>query len=194
MHSGRVFFARAHVALSMIALVVAPVSLSLAVSTTPRPGPNGQRPDTNQQQSATGGQAPATGDRQPPRKVHLKNIVVEEVGTGIRVVLMADGPLVAPHIIAFDKPPYRLAIDLPGVVPQVPAVSPVGTNGIERIRVAQFSRTPLVARVVVDMKSWKPYHLDRTVQDASRLAVVIGEVGPAKVGGRMPDAPQQERP
>ena len=71
--------------------------------------------------------------------------------------------------------PFRVFVDLEGVVPDVSPVTPVGRGHVERIRVALNQAVPPVTRVVVDMSSPQPYRLE--VGDRSTgLRIVVGTV------------------
>ena len=69
--------------------------------------------------------------------------------------------------------PFRVFVDLKGVVPDVSRVTPVGRGHVERIRVALHQATPLVTRVVIDMDSRQPYRL-KSDDGSTELQIVIG--------------------
>lgn len=71
--------------------------------------------------------------------------------------------------------PFRVFVDLEGVVPDVSPVTQVGRGQVERIRVALNQTTPPVTRVVVDMRSPQPYRLDTDYESAG-LRIVVGHV------------------
>jgi type IV pilus assembly protein PilQ len=85
-------------------------------------------------------------DLQPAKR--LVGVTVSEDGT---VVLKTDGE-VKPNHFALTNP-ERMVVDLPGIVKgKVPDQTP-GSGEVERVRVSAFKASPLVTRVVVDLKS-----------------------------------------
>lgn len=79
-----------------------------------------------------------------------------------------------------DRQPFRVFLDLPGVVPAVADVTPVGRGAVERIRVALHQSNPPVTRVVVDMAGRQPYRIERgSAGKAAELRIIIGPGHPA---------------
>jgi type IV pilus secretin PilQ/predicted competence protein len=100
------------------------------------------------------------------RPAELGDVLAVADSTGVSVHLASQGPLEGK---AFTLPnPPRVVVDLKGVVNRVTRrVHPVGAEGVERVRVAQFATAPEpVVRVVVDLDQMLPYHLEATDQGA----------------------------
>jgi type IV pilus assembly protein PilQ len=93
----------------------------------------------------------------------------------IRVTLRGNGRVEPSTVEATRALPPRIFLDLPGVSPAVPAVTAVGTHGVEKIRVATNSTSPLVTRVVFDLAARVPYGVERTGEQDRDLVLVIGE-------------------
>ena len=77
--------------------------------------------------------------------------------------------------------PFRVFIDLAGVVPDVPAITPVGWGSVEQVRTALHQLEPPITRVVLDLSSPQPYRLDEGT-DTTDLRIVVGAngVGPGQ--------------
>ena len=72
--------------------------------------------------------------------------------------------------------PFRVFIDLEGVIPEVPAVTPVGWGSVERVRTALNQPQPPVTRVVLDLSSPQRYRLDEGTDD-DELRIVVSAQG-----------------
>jgi type IV pilus assembly protein PilQ len=92
------------------------------------------------------------------------------------VILKGNGRLV-PRAVeeARDLPP-RVVVDFPEVHAGVPAVTPVESDSLTRVRVATNSVSPLVTRVVLDLKHRVTYRVER--QD-NAFVLVLGEAASA---------------
>lgn len=91
---------------------------------------------------------------------------------GLRVVMAANGVL-APKVFTVG-PPYRVVIDLPGVMNVVkPLVMPVNDPLLRRVRIGQHQQR---ARVVLDLDEAAPYEIR---QEDHRLVVRLGPQGEA---------------
>jgi len=134
------------------------------------------------------------GDGQPvapgPASPALTTVSVQALNGAVRITLSGRGPLVPAAPIEPEAPP-RLVLDFPGVVHTAPAMTNIGGREVVRVRIARFSTSPLVTRVVFDLARRLPYRLDTTGQAEGRVVVLIGtETAPA----RLPAAPVASRP
>ena len=82
--------------------------------------------------------------------------------SGPIVVLEGNGTLTPTNVQFIKEEPYRLVLDFQGVSSGVKPTTPVGNDLVDRVRVARFSATPLVTRVVIDLKRSVPYRIDQT--------------------------------
>ncbi len=105
----------------------------------------------------------ATSDSRP---AELSDVLAVADATGVSVQLAGRGGL-SGKAFTLENPP-RIVVDLKGVVNHVPRrTHPVGTAGVQRVRVAQFATAPEpVVRVVVDLDTQLPYRLEQTPQGA----------------------------
>ncbi len=87
------------------------------------------------------------------------------------VVLQGNGALTPATIELTKESPYRLVLDFAGVSSTVKGTTPVGSDPVDRVRVARHSASPLVTRVVIDLKRPVPYRVD---QSEGGLAIVFG--------------------
>ena len=92
----------------------------------------------------------------------LADVLAVADESGVSVLLSGDGPF-AGKTFTLDGPP-RVVLDLPGVVNRVTRrVHPVGTVGVQRVRVAQFATAPRpIVRIVVDLDQSLPYTFQAT--------------------------------
>lgn len=83
-------------------------------------------------------------------------------GETVTVLVKGLGP-VAGKAFALDNPP-RVAVDIPGILPsKARRVYPVGTGGVQRVRVAQFAVQPEpVVRVAIDLDAPVKYMVEST--------------------------------
>ena len=92
---------------------------------------------------------------------------------GITVVLGGNGQLLPSQVgEATDLPP-RLFLDFPDVRSGVPSVTPVELGPVERVRVAPNSRTPLVTRVVLDLRWPAAYRIETPETSERELRVIV---------------------
>jgi type IV pilus assembly protein PilQ len=163
--------------------------------------------------AASGTTEPAAGPAPAPAAspgtgvaTELVSVISERVEGRARVRLRGNGALSPTSIEEARDLPPRLVIDLPGVLPKVPAVLPVGGTDLKRIRVAANSQTPLVTRVVLDLTRRLPYRVDGDggreivieLGDAPAAAAATGD-GPADATAPTPtlaaaDAPAAPAP
>ena len=137
--------------------------------------------------------APDTRDAAPPAAVvatRLTSVSTRVEGAALRVTIKADGRLVPGTIQEIKDGSPRLALDFPGLSTSLAPVIPIGSGDVERIRAAQHSRTPLVARLVFDLRRPVTYRIDTSGQDRGELLVVLGdEAAPEAPPPTLPPAP-----
>ncbi|MGE3841421.1 MAG: type IV pilus secretin PilQ [Vicinamibacterales bacterium] len=88
------------------------------------------------------------------------------------VSLRGNGMLIPRPVEEARDLPHRLVIDLPGVASSVPATTPVDSDSLARIRVSANSVSPLVTRVVLDLKRKVPYRMEQTDEG---VVLILGE-------------------
>ena len=112
--------------------------------------------------------APVVETASLPRARAVRRIDANTSGDAVEVRISADGAL---KYKAFKlENPTRLVIDLEGVKNSVAKNTvTVGDDVVQRVRVAQFSAAPPVARVVIDLNRKSEYTID-TVGDQLRVA------------------------
>lgn len=84
----------------------------------------------------------------------LQNVTTEQEGADLRVKIMLSSP-VKPQIKTANDPD-RIVLDFPETSCSS-KTKEIDANGIQRLRVAQHSATPLIARVVIDLEKSYPY-------------------------------------
>ncbi len=115
-----------------------------------------QRPAAAPAQSATA--SVETGTTKPATR--LQSVRVGKIDSGYTVTLSGNGSLKATKVDAAETP-HRVFLDFTGVATgSAPAVTQVGNDGIERVRVATNSREPLITRVVIDLARKIPYTIE----------------------------------
>ena len=103
----------------------------------------------------------------------LERIETSADAEGITVLLVGNGQLLPGQVgEAADVPP-RLFLDFPNVRSGVPSVTPVELGPIERVRVAPNSRTPLVTRVVLDLRWPAAYRIETSETNERELRVIV---------------------
>jgi len=131
------------------------------------------------------------GQQLRPRGGHgIVEVKPEPSGNGVTVVIKGSGPL-AGKAFTLDNPP-RVAVDVPGVLPaKAQRVFPLGTAGVQRVRVAQFAVQPEpVVRIAVDLDGPIPYSLAST-EEGAVLRLGSGE-GPTPVFTAQGETPLPE--
>ena len=122
-------------------------------------------------------------DAPPPPTVRKSTVaavatVLERIETradaeGVTVLLVGNGQLLPSQVgKAADLPP-RLFLDFPDVRSGVPPVTLVELGPIERVRVAPNSRTPLVTRVVLDLRWPAAYRIETPETNEHELRVIV---------------------
>jgi type IV pilus assembly protein PilQ len=132
------------------------------------------------------------------RVAELDDVVAVADSTGVSVQLTGKGPL-AGKTFTLDNPP-RVVIDLAGAINRVTRrVQPVGTAGVQRVRVAQHATAPQpVVRIAIDLDKQLPFHFEPTAQGAllrlggAPAAVAEAPAAPETVAAAapIPPAPQ----
>ena len=103
----------------------------------------------------------------------LERIETSADAEGITVLLVGNGQLLPGQVgEAADVPP-RLFLDFPDVRSGVPSVTPVELGPIERVRVAPNSQTPLVTRVVLDLRWPAAYRIETSETNERELRVIV---------------------
>jgi len=94
----------------------------------------------------------------------LRAVRASRRGGDVVVALVGNGVLKASSVSESQDAPPRVVLDFEGIAAAsaVPAVLGVDQADVTRVRVALNSRTPLVTRVVVDLKRKAPYRIDVT--------------------------------
>ena len=78
----------------------------------------------------------------------------EQTAGNTSVILTGNGKLTAARVEQAGD--HRLFLDFPGVSPQMAAVTAIGKDPVERVRVGVNSQDPLVTRVVIDLRTAAP--------------------------------------
>ncbi len=92
---------------------------------------------------------------------------------GAIVTLSGNGRLAAGHVEELRDASPRLVIELPNVIPSVPAQIDVRQGPIERISVSVASRKPLLTRVILDLNRRAPYWVQPPEDDSSEFRIVV---------------------
>ena len=98
----------------------------------------------------------------------LRSVRTGALPNGYAVTLSGNGALVASSIEEARDLPHRVLLDFQGVNSRVPAVTPVNSSDVQRVRVATNSRDPLITRVVIDLAKKLPYTVE-TVGEELRI-------------------------
>ena len=103
----------------------------------------------------------------------LDRIETRADAEGITVLLGGNGQLLPSQVgEAVDLPP-RLFLDFPDVRSGVPSVTLVELGPVERVRVAPNSQTPLVTRVVLDLRRPAAYRIETPETNEHELRVIV---------------------
>ncbi|MEP7118011.1 MAG: secretin N-terminal domain-containing protein, partial [Acidobacteriota bacterium] len=105
----------------------------------------------------------------------LRAVRASRSGDEVTVAIVGNGPLTATTVQEAKDMPPRVLLDFEGVAAgrTVPAVVGVNQADVARVRVATNSRTPLVTRVVVDLKRKTPYRVEPAGADGEELRVIF---------------------
>ena len=110
----------------------------------------------------------------------LQAIRAEQANDSSSIVLSGNGRLSTKRVE--QAGPRRVYLDFPGVSPQVAAVTNIGTDTIDKVRVALNSREPVVTRVVIDLARDAQYHVESAGADGRdlRIGFTTAAAKPAK--------------
>jgi len=111
---------------------------------------------------------PARPAREP---LTLKKVNITSTPSGTRIAVSGTGALPPTSAEATNDDPPRLVLDFRGVTAPAQTVNGPADGPVARVRVAQHSRRPLVARVVIDLRTRMPFR----VEPAGGEVVVILE-------------------
>ena len=121
------------------------------------------------------------------KATQLRSVRIGKIDKGYAVTLAGNGSLVAAKVDETSDMPHRVFLDFAGVAAgSAPAVTPVNSEDIERVRVATNSREPLITRVVIDLARKIPYTVEtvgeelrvlftKAVEKAAEVATAITE-------------------
>ena len=90
--------------------------------------------------------------------------------------------------------PPRLFLDFPDVRSGVPSVTPVELGPVERVRVAPNSRTPLVTRVVLDLRWPAAYRIETPETSERELRVIVLNDEASRAEPAIPAVPEVAEP
>ena len=111
------------------------------------------------------------------RRLTAIEVIIE--GRGLIVTLSGDGQLAPTVICEAEHWPPRLVVDLPGVIPGVPGITPIGAGPVEDIRVVAHSLDPLVTRVVFELRHTTTYEITQPEDGSGRLLTFVFPLNPA---------------
>jgi type IV pilus assembly protein PilQ len=144
-------------------------------------------PSRRSANDSVGAKADAATAAEPARAAtQLRSVRIGKIDNGYSVALIGNGLLTASKVDAADAP-HRVFLDFRNVAAgSAPAVTPVGNDDIERVRVATNSREPLITRVVIDLARKIPYTVEtvgeelrvlfkKAVEKAAETAAAITE-------------------
>ena len=89
------------------------------------------------------------------------------------ITLGGNGRLTPADVTEAAGAPRRLVLDFPNVTSNAPPQVSVEGPLVKRVRVSLNSRTPLVTRVVMEVAEGATYHVERTGNAGSDLAVIF---------------------
>ncbi len=121
----------------------------------------------------------------------LRAVRASRSGDEVTVAIVGNGVLKATSVEEAKDLPPRVLLDFEGVAAgrAVPAVMDVNQADVSRVRVATNSLTPLVTRVVVDLKRKMTYRVEPAAADGDELRVIFSTPVVAA-----PDAPATPEP
>jgi len=98
-------------------------------------------------------------------------------GANVRVTLAGNGRLEPSRVFMAEDGPTRLVLDFTDVRSAAPASTDGAGAPVERVRVAENSRSPLVTRAVIDLAAPAPYSVRRDGPEGHDVTVVFGPDG-----------------
>lgn len=148
--------------------------------------PSGQRAPAQATPAAQGAKA---------EPLTLKAVDITHASFGTRVTVTGTDALPGEArtsvalVDATATDPARLVVDLPGVTARSQTVRGPADGPVARVRVAQNSRQPLVARVVIDLRRPAPYRVDHV---GGQVTVVLEPAAEPAAPAPQPAAPPAE--
>lgn len=134
--------------------------------------------------------ARAVSERVSSRQLRAQGDAIEDVtfsreGEATRVRIVSNGPV---EYKSFRLPdPPRLVLDIPNATSRASREIPVGQGPLKAVRVGQYRRSPLVARVVIELDGDVPYSVNRKDDG---LEVVLQ----SRAGSLPPRTPAESKP
>jgi type IV pilus assembly protein PilQ len=123
--------------------------------------------------------APATAAPASPADVpaatRLNAVVIGKAPEGVTITLRANGRLAYGNPEEAQDAPPRLVIDVPGVRSVAPAVTAVNQGPVDRVRVSLATQSPLVTRVVLQMKRQYLYRVQPDPANPRQVVVTIAD-------------------
>ena len=98
----------------------------------------------------------------------VQNLAVTQDGQYLRVEVTISSPVTPAVTVAGN--PDRIVVDFPNTSCKGESEKAVNAKGVRRVRTAQHSTSPLVARVVLDLDQAHPYHLQAA---GNRITVIV---------------------
>jgi len=92
---------------------------------------------------------------------------------GTIITLSGNGRLTPAEVTEADNKPRRLLLDFPNVSSKTPTETYVEGQFVKRVRVANNGRIPPVTRVTMEVAEGVTYHVERTGESGSDLAVIF---------------------
>lgn len=119
--------------------------------------------------------APASAGAARANATELRAVRASRSGDDVTVSIVGNGVLKASTVDEAKDMPPRVLLDFEGVAAgrTVPAVIAVNQADVTRVRVATNSRSPLVTRVVVDLKRKVEYAVESAGADGEEVRVVF---------------------
>jgi len=119
------------------------------------------------------GLTPARAAGQPTGAV-VRGIQIVEEGAITRVTIDAEGALPLPVPKSLEDPP-RIYLDLAGVTHKIRGTTAAQRGGVvSRVRVALYTISPPVTRVVLDLTRVESYRVDLDARQPGRISVIVG--------------------
>lgn len=112
-----------------------------------------------------------------------------QAGDEVVIRLLLSGPATPSEPVLLEHP-WRLYVDLPGVLPGSRKAVDVRTGGVTQVRVALNQTAPPVTRVVIDLSSKAAWRSERS-GDGRELRLIVG--GDGTTAAKPAAAPQGPR-
>jgi hypothetical protein len=125
------------------------------------------------------------------RRLSTIEVIIE--GRDLEVTLSGDGQLKPTVIREEEDGPPRLVVDLPGVIPGVPGITPIGAGPVEDIRIVAHSLDPLVTRVVFEFRRTTTYEIVEPEDGNGRLLTFMFPLNPAPDQRSQDDLDQRDQ-